>query len=187
MNAPTATMATQFVAGTPASPFLKRVLIPFWVVRILIMVVDLGLYGLAIGVVAAYKDDIDDDVGNTGSTSAALAILVVIELLILTCLVLDIVCIVKRARRTLSPRFFLIVNVIQTLFWTIMFIMGIISTRNGLNVGIGVLLLLVPRLGHRSWARPPPPSFLTRSSIACPSSASSSTPASCITGTGRAP
>ncbi|KAK1765481.1 hypothetical protein QBC33DRAFT_560846 [Phialemonium atrogriseum] len=135
-------MATQFVAGTPASPFLKRVLIPFWVVRILIMVVDLGLYGLSIGVVAAYKDDIDDEVGNTGSTSAALAILVVIELLILTCLVLDIVCIVKRARRTLSPRFFLIVNVIQTLFWTIMFIMGIISTRNGLNVGIGVLLFL---------------------------------------------
>jgi hypothetical protein len=126
------------------SPFLKRVLIPFWVVRILIMVIDIAIYGLAIGAIAAYKNEIDKELSETYGTNAAtstvIAILVVVMLLIMACLALDIVCIVKRARRTLSPRFFLIVNVVQTLVWTIMFVLSMLGARTGLTVGIGVIV-----------------------------------------------
>lgn len=135
-------MATHYVVGDSMSPFMKRVLIPFWVVRILFMVIDIIAYGLAIGVIASYMD-FDDDAyySAVGSVQALLAIAVVVVLLIIVCLALDIVCIVKRARRTLSPRFFLIVNVIQTVFWAIMFILTMVGTRSGVTIAVGVLML----------------------------------------------
>ena len=128
------------------SPFMKRVLIPFWVVRILVMILEIGLYALVLATVAAYKDDLDDalsDGGYDGSgktITTIIAIEAVIMILIIVCLVLDIVCIVKRARRTLSPKFFLIVNVIQTLFWTIMFILSIIGARQALALVLSIIV-----------------------------------------------
>jgi len=128
------------------SPFMKRVLIPFWVVRILVMVLEIGLYALVLAAVAAYKDDFDDalsDGGYDGSgktTTTLIAIVAVIMILIIACLALDIVCIVKRARRTLSPKFFLIVNVVQTLFWTIMFVLSMIGARQALAFILGIIV-----------------------------------------------
>lgn len=126
------------------SPFLKRVLIPFWVIRILVMVVDIGIYGLAIGTIATYKNDIDDELYDAGygsqTTTTLIAILAVVMILIIACLALDIVCIVKRARRTLSPKFFLIVNVAQTIIWTIMFVLSMLGARAGLAIVLGVIV-----------------------------------------------
>lgn len=137
-------MTSRPVAGE--SPFLKRVLIPFWVIRDLIMVLEIGLYVLAIGVIAANKNDIDTKLrksyNTTYSASTVLAILVVVMLIILLCLILDIVCIIKRARRTLTPRFFLIISVIQTVFWTVMFVLNMIGARTGILVGINILIYL---------------------------------------------
>ncbi|OIW22499.1 hypothetical protein CONLIGDRAFT_219449 [Coniochaeta ligniaria NRRL 30616] len=124
------------------SPFLKRVLIPFWVVRILVMVVDIAAYGLVIGTIAAYKDDLDDEFDGSQTTTTIIAILAVVMILILACLALDIVCIVKRARRTLSPKFFLIVNVVQTLLWTVMFILSMMGARSGLSIILGIVVYL---------------------------------------------
>lgn len=127
------------------SPFLKRVLIPFWVVRILFMVIEIGIYGLAIGVLSATKNDIAKlakDYGLKVNINTAIAILCVIEAIILLCLILDIVSIVKRAQRKLTPRFFLIVNVIQTTFWVVMFIMSMIGANTGLSIGLNVGILL---------------------------------------------
>ncbi len=42
---------SKHVVGT--SPFLKRVLIPFWVFRIVFMVLEVAINGIAIGVVSA--------------------------------------------------------------------------------------------------------------------------------------
>ncbi|KAJ4419804.1 hypothetical protein N0V82_004739 [Gnomoniopsis sp. IMI 355080] len=126
------------------SPFLKRILIPFWVVRIFIMGIDIIAYGLVIGVLGAYQNNdgnlqtnvngqLEDNDSfqdfkskyNVKSTiNAAIAVLSVILVLILLCLVLDFVCIFKRSRRTLTPKFFLIVNVVQTTFWTVMFVLS---------------------------------------------------------------
>lgn len=137
-------MAEPKVVGD--SPFLKRVLVPFWVVRIAVMVLDIGLYGLFIGVTAAYSDDIDSDYGaETGSekTSAELiAVTAVIMIFIIACLALDIVCIVKRARRTLSPKFFLIVNVVQTTLWTVLFVLSLIGA-GGSSVVNAIVAIVV--------------------------------------------
>lgn len=126
------------------SPFLKRVLIPFWVVRILVMVVDIAIYGLAIGTIVAFKDDLDDELYDDGyssqTTTTVIAILAVVMILIIACLALDIVCIVKRARRTLSPKFFLIVNILQTILWTIMFVLSMLGARAGLAIVLGIVV-----------------------------------------------
>lgn len=126
------------------SPFLKRILVPFWVVRIFVMGIDVIAYGLVIGVLGAYQNNtgnlqdkvngqLEDDDNfqdlkskyNVKSTiNAAIAVLSVILVLILICLALDFVCIFKRSRRTLTPKFFLIVNIVQTTFWTAMFILS---------------------------------------------------------------
>ncbi|KAM0330120.1 hypothetical protein ACHAQA_004292 [Verticillium albo-atrum] len=107
-----------------ASPFLKRVLIPFWCVRIFVMAINVVVYVLAISVVAQYKDDIshfETEFGTNLAPNAIIAIWVVIMVIIALCLILDLVAIIKRARRNLSPKFFLIINVVQTFVWTVLF------------------------------------------------------------------
>jgi hypothetical protein len=126
------------------SPFLKRVLIPFWVVRDIIMLLEMALYGLAIGAFVAAKQRLDDELnsqyGTTASATTAVAILAVILVIITVCLALDIVCIVKRSRRTLTPPFFLGVNIAQTAVWTILFILSMIGARTGPTILIGVIV-----------------------------------------------
>ncbi|KAK4154123.1 hypothetical protein C8A00DRAFT_43100 [Chaetomidium leptoderma] len=94
----------------------------------------------------AIWDDIDR-LGTEYNTSltynSVLAISCVIMAIILLCLILDIVCIIKRARRTLSPPFFLGVNITQSVFYVINFILTMIGAHNGvLSIVIGVLILL---------------------------------------------
>jgi hypothetical protein len=136
-------MAKHHIVGDE-SPFLKRVLIPFWVVRDIIMLLEMALYGLAIGAIAAAKQDLDDELssedGTTASVTTAIAILAVILVIIIACLALDIVCIVKRSRRTLTPPFFLGVNIAQTVVWTILFILSMIGARTGVTILIGVIV-----------------------------------------------
>lgn len=126
------------------SPFLKRVLIPLWVVRIIIMVVDVGTLGLYIGALVAWENSNPDDDhrGYRSKTyvNVAIAMVSVILVIILVCLVLDIVCIIKRSRRTLTPRFFLIVNVIQTTSWTIKFVMAFIGLFSILSIILSLIV-----------------------------------------------
>ncbi|KAJ4291369.1 hypothetical protein N0V88_006378 [Collariella sp. IMI 366227] len=90
-------MAAAYVVGD-SSPFLKRVLIPFWVVRILIMLVQIGLYGLVITGLGVFKDDVHrlaQEYNTNLNYSAVMAISCIIMAIILLCLILDIVSIVK--------------------------------------------------------------------------------------------
>lgn len=126
------------------SPFLKRVLIPFWVVRILIMVIEIGIYGLAIGVLGAWENN--KSVGNyqgynlKASVHTAIAVIAVFLAIILICLLLDVVCIIKRARRTLTPRFFLIVNVVQTTWWTIGFVASFFGAFSAFSMIVSIIV-----------------------------------------------
>ncbi len=142
-------MSPPYVVGD-SSPFLKRVLIPFWIVRILVMVVQIGLYALVVAGLGVFKDDIQRlyaEYNTKLQYNAVLAVSCVIMAIILLCLILDIVCIVKRARRTLSPAFFLGVNIVQSLFYIVNFVLTMIGARNGvLSIVIGVLILCVPSL-----------------------------------------
>ncbi|KAM7192398.1 hypothetical protein V8F20_008858 [Naviculisporaceae sp. PSN 640] len=135
-------MPDPYIIGD-SSPFLKRVLIPFWVIRIIIMLAELAIYGLFIGAVGAYSRELDEVGVDRKARGTVIGIIAVIMVLILICLILDIVCIVKRSRRTLSPRFFLIVNVLQTTLWLVFFILSAVGAQSGLSIGIGVVILYV--------------------------------------------
>ncbi|KAK3385517.1 hypothetical protein B0H63DRAFT_183712 [Podospora didyma] len=133
-------MGAAYVVGD-SSPFMKRVLVPFWVVRIAIMIFEIGVYGLVIGILARYNRK-DRQYYTKTTVETAIAVAGVMIGIILLCLILDIVCIVKRARRTLSPRFFLIVNVIQTTIWVVLFILSMIGLSSPLGFIIAIVILL---------------------------------------------
>lgn len=126
-------MSAPYIVGD-SSPFLKRVLIPFWVIRILIMLIQIGLYGVLIAGLGVFKEDVQrlwDEYHTNLNYDGILAVAAVIMVITMICLILDLVCIVKRARRTLSPPFFLGVNITQSIFYTVNFILGMVGARNG--------------------------------------------------------
>ncbi|KAL2024852.1 hypothetical protein VTK56DRAFT_3551 [Thermocarpiscus australiensis] len=140
-------MANPYIVGD-SSPFLKRVLIPFWIIRIIIMLVQIGLYGVLITGLGVLRDDVHQaykeyNAAALGSYDAILAASVVIVVIVLVCLILDLVCIIKRARRTLSPPFFLGVNITQSVFYIINFILAMIGAGSGaVSIAINVMILL---------------------------------------------
>lgn len=133
-------MTRTYIIGD-SSPFLKRVLIPFWVIRIAIMVLEIVLYAGTIAVAASNKETLNDYGDDNRTASWVIGVLSVIMVIILICLILDIVCIVKRSRRTLSPKFFLVSNVIQTLVWVILFILTIIGAGGAFTFIIAIVIL----------------------------------------------
>jgi glucan phosphoethanolaminetransferase (alkaline phosphatase superfamily) len=137
-------MSPPYVVGD-SSPFLKRVLIPFWVIRIIIMVIQIGVYGVLIAGLGVFKDDVQrlwNEYNTSLSYDAVLGIAVVILLIVLLCLILDLVCIIKRARRTLSPPFFLGVNIAQSVFYLVNFILSMVGASSGpLAIAISVIIL----------------------------------------------
>ncbi len=139
-----AIMSPPYIVGD-SSPFLKRVLIPFWVIRILIMLIQIALYGLVIAGLGVFKQDAERlgaEYNTSLSYNTVLAVSGVMITIILLCLILDIVSIVKRARRTLSPPFFLGVNITQSFFYFINFILSMVGARNGaVSIVIGVFIL----------------------------------------------
>ncbi|KAH6615876.1 hypothetical protein B0J18DRAFT_291429 [Chaetomium sp. MPI-SDFR-AT-0129] len=138
-------MARPYIIGD-SSPFLKRVLIPFWVVRIIIMLIQIGLYAIVVTGLSVFRDDVGrlyDEYHTSLTYDGVLAVSCVIMGIILFCLLLDIVCIIMRARRTLTPPFFLGVNIVQNAFYIANFILTMIGARNGVaSIAIGVLILL---------------------------------------------
>lgn len=136
----TATMPPPPYIIGDSSPFLKRVLIPFWVIRIIIMVIELAACGLVVAAIGITHDDLEDDFGS-GPVKGAIAIVAVEMVLVALCLVLDIVSIVKRSRRTLSPKFFLITNVIQTTIWVVFIVLGLIGVRSAGQIILGIVIL----------------------------------------------
>lgn len=138
-------MASQHVVGD--SPFLKRVLIPFWVVRIIIMLIFAAAYVAALAAIGAFSDEFKDDLEDAGlngrSLGAVIGVMVVVLVIVLVCLILDIVCIIKRSRRTLSPRFFLITNVIQTTVWVVLMGLSLAGAGGGSAFSVIVPIIVL--------------------------------------------
>lgn len=137
-------MASQHVVGD--SPFLKRVLIPFWVIRIIIMLIYAAVYIAALAAFGAFSDEINDALEDEGyqrsSMGAIIGVMVVVLVIVLFCLILDVICIIKRSRRTLSPRFFLITNVIQTTVWVVLMGLSLAgSVATVANIIISIIIL----------------------------------------------
>lgn len=135
-------MGTQYVIGD-SSPFQKRILLPFWIVRIAIMCLYIVIYGILLVGLSAYGDEVDAELRKEGihlNMGTVIAICAVIVVIVLFCLALDLVCIIKRGRKTLNPRFFLIVNVIQTTIWTVLFALSMVGAGNGTTIATGVII-----------------------------------------------
>ncbi|KAH8843214.1 hypothetical protein MCOR27_001941 [Pyricularia oryzae] len=133
------------------SPFLKRVLVPFWVIRIIIMGINIASMGIAIAALAyvnsnrdRYSNELEELKSNYNvqqALSVAIVILVVQMVLVLICLAGDIACIIKRSRRTLTPKFFLGVNIFQSLFWVVSFILSMLGARTVVSIVINIVVL----------------------------------------------
>ncbi|KAH9862543.1 hypothetical protein IAQ61_009960 [Plenodomus lingam] len=106
----------------------KRILVPFWIVRVLIMVLIIAVYGWTLRAVDEYKDMI----------KPAVAAVVVFILFIVIVLLIDILAIVLFLRDALKPATFLIMNCFQTSFWAAVLIMDFVAVGRGASaVGIG--------------------------------------------------
>ncbi|KAK8219138.1 hypothetical protein IWZ01DRAFT_538664 [Phyllosticta capitalensis] len=163
------------------SPWLKRVLIPFWVIRIILMVLIAISFGVGLAVIAvnAKNDDDNDDDNSDGTQTnyddtstvrirgGQIATIVVFFVLVLVCLTLDIIAVVKHARHNLRPKTFLIFNAVQTLFWAAVLVIDIVSavrTRSALSflfalivfalfLGLLIYAIVVYRRARRDAAR----------------------------------
>ncbi len=133
-----------FQGAVDRSPFLKRVLIPFWTVRIVLMVVEIGLYGVTLGDIRTSRGSSDRlhyymDYSNLTLRQLS-DIITFLMIAIVLCLLLDLISIVQRAARTLTPLVFLVVSVLQTVLWTVSFILSMITDRQALSIGLSVLI-----------------------------------------------
>lgn len=138
-------MASQHIVGD-SSPFLKRVLIPFWVIRIIVMLIYAAAYVAALAAIGAFSDEINDALEDEGyerqSFGAVIGVMVVVLVIVVVCLILDIICIIKRSRRTLTPRFFLITNVIQTAVWVVLMGLSLAgAAASAANIIIPIIVL----------------------------------------------
>jgi hypothetical protein len=133
-----------------SSPFLKRVLVPFWILRVLILLIGIALYALTLAALIVFSDDIlnHDDIRKFEreydtrlALSTAKALVGVIMGIQLICLILELACIVKRCRRTLSPGFFLGTNIVQSTFVIVNFALSMVGARTAGSIGISVAIL----------------------------------------------
>lgn len=133
------------------SPFRKLVLVPLWLIRDLVMTINIALLALIIFAFAyAERKGKHDEMGNgwkelrkTGVTAGTvIAVAAVNMAIIMLCLILDLVCLVKRIRHTLTPKFFLVSNSVQTIIWTVLFALSLVGTRTAGPIVIAVLIYL---------------------------------------------
>ncbi|CAG5140047.1 uncharacterized protein ALTATR162_LOCUS623 [Alternaria atra] len=106
----------------------KRVLVPFWIVRICIMILIIAAYGYSLRTVNDLEDVIKPSVGSV----------VVFMLFIVIVLLIDVLAILLFLRDGLKPGTFLTMNCFQTGFWAGVLIMDFVAIGQGASaVGIG--------------------------------------------------
>ncbi|KAF2735318.1 hypothetical protein EJ04DRAFT_491901 [Polyplosphaeria fusca] len=123
----------------------KRILIPFWVIRILCMLFIIAVYALALKVIS---DDPDID-------APAIGVVVLFMLLIIAVLLMDVLSIILFLRDSLNVKTFLIINVLQTTFWFVVLILDLVAIARGGNAAgiaftVFVLLTFVALLIYGS-------------------------------------
>ncbi|ORY13050.1 hypothetical protein BCR34DRAFT_536107 [Clohesyomyces aquaticus] len=129
------------MAGQPVI-WKKRILIPFWVIRIILMVFIIFAYAVALRVLTEADDKNVPVIGVT----------VVFMLLVVAVLLMDVLSIILFARDALNPKTFLIMNVLQTTFWAAVLAIDLVAIARGADsygiwfqviVFVSFLLLLI--------------------------------------------
>ncbi|KAF2274691.1 uncharacterized protein EI97DRAFT_502528 [Westerdykella ornata] len=111
----------------------KRILIPFWILRICIMVFIIAAYSWAIKVL---KDQGDGRKGLPRTHSIVLFMLMTVIVLLL-----DILAILLFLRDRLTPNTFLVMTSAQTGFWVGVLIMETVAVANGASA-LGLIFVL---------------------------------------------
>ncbi|KAK5661595.1 hypothetical protein OQA88_9694 [Cercophora sp. LCS_1] len=129
-----------------SSPFQKRILIPFWILRGLVLIVGTFIYSLVLASFIAFNDQLEEferEENVSLNLPAARAVAGVIVALFGLACILEIVCFIKRGRRTLSPLFFLLVNILDSAFMIFIFILTFYGERTPRTIGVAVAELIV--------------------------------------------
>ncbi|KAF9700840.1 hypothetical protein EKO04_001264 [Ascochyta lentis] len=106
----------------------KRVLVPFWFLRICIMLFLIGIYAYALRTV--------NGIGEFAKPAIASIILFIIFIVI--CLLIDVLAIVLYMRDALKPSTFLTMNCFQTGFFGGVLIMDLVAVMRGTSAaGMG--------------------------------------------------
>jgi len=119
--------------------WMKRVLLPFWVIRCILMVLLLVIYIAAIAIIKSNSS-------NYSFSGASLAAVIILIVLLVICLGLDITSMIMLARHSLKPKVFLIFQAIETMIWVILLVLEIIgAARSGRRTSsaLGWILILV--------------------------------------------
>jgi len=125
------------------TPWLKRVLIPFWVIRFILMAFLLAtlIYATELVDEALYQNGVEttegpDPSGLMYANSGPLHIKIshicnsavyVLIVLLGVCFLLDITAILLFVFNTLRPLIFLVLNIIQTGIWVALFILNLLG------------------------------------------------------------
>ncbi|KAF2130221.1 hypothetical protein P153DRAFT_356027 [Dothidotthia symphoricarpi CBS 119687] len=99
----------------------KRILVPFWIVRICMMILIIAAYAWSLRALSDIQDVVKPAVGSV----------VVFMLLILIVLLIDVLAIVLFLRNALKPGTFLTMNCFQTGFWGGVVIMDFAAIADG--------------------------------------------------------
>jgi hypothetical protein len=141
-----------FYRSRTASPFLKRVLIPCWVVRISIIVTELSLNGIIISYLAART--------YMPGFTRLLITFSALEAVLGACAVLDIICIIKLAQKTLTPLILFAINLSETTIFIILFCISLASGFNLVDVILNIFILYVPTPCGQRLLRATPLTFI---------------------------
>ncbi|KAF2020821.1 hypothetical protein BU24DRAFT_403892 [Aaosphaeria arxii CBS 175.79] len=113
----------------------KRILVPLWIVRIIIMLFLIVVYSLAVKMI--------HDNHEEGLRAPGTGTVIVFMLFIVAVLLADVLAIVMFMRDALGPNTFLILNSFQTGFWTGVLILDFVAIGRGANaVGIGFTIFV---------------------------------------------
>ncbi|KAJ4361213.1 hypothetical protein N0V95_002096 [Ascochyta clinopodiicola] len=113
----------------------KRILVPFWTMRICIMLFLIGLYAIALGAVHSVGE----------FAKPVIASLVVWLLFIVICLLIDVLAIVLFLRDALKPGTFLTMNCFQTGFFGGILISDLVAIVRGTSsegIGFSIFVFL---------------------------------------------
>jgi hypothetical protein len=138
------------------SPWLKRVLVPFWIFQFLFMAVEIAVSALALTAAVKLNNDnttftttkpdgTEETYTNAGTYTVAIAIYVVFMLICILCVLFNFVEIVKFARGTLRAPLYFAFNLTKALIWTILFGLSVSGARSWsvVSVVFNVILWLL--------------------------------------------
>ncbi|KAF2212585.1 hypothetical protein CERZMDRAFT_97082 [Cercospora zeae-maydis SCOH1-5] len=127
--------------------WLKRVLIPLWIVQLIFVTILLVLFSFSLVIVRDYQDYADDyDVDRISKPTyrAFNGVAAVYIALCALTILFDLTEIILLARRRLSPKVVVAFNSLLTLVWAVILILQIVGTAVGARASaLGFIFIIV--------------------------------------------